>query len=98
MFRVSAIACSSATDFLFSSAISTCVVAPCYGGRNPEGGRERGDVENGIWEFEGVRSSYTRLPRTPSQERVNLADFLVAWRTASLPDREVIDALVHAMH
>src|SRR2546430_6955417 len=38
MFRVSAIACSSATDFLFSSAISTCVVAPCYGGRNPPGG------------------------------------------------------------
>jgi hypothetical protein len=39
MFRVSAIACSSATDFLFSSAISTWVVAPVlYDGGNPEVG------------------------------------------------------------
>lgn len=29
---------------------------------------------------------------------MNLTDFLLAWRTISLPDREVIDALVHPMH
>ena len=29
---------------------------------------------------------------------MNLTDFLVAWRTVSLPDREVVDALVHPMH
>jgi Zn-dependent protease len=29
---------------------------------------------------------------------VNLSEFLLAWRTASLPDREVIDALVHPAH
>jgi Zn-dependent protease len=29
---------------------------------------------------------------------VDLNDFLVAWRTTSLPDREVVDALVHPAH
>jgi hypothetical protein len=29
---------------------------------------------------------------------VNLSEFLLAWRTASLPDREVVDALVHPAH
>ncbi len=29
---------------------------------------------------------------------MSLTEFLVAWRTASLPDREVIDALVHPAH
>ena len=29
---------------------------------------------------------------------MNLTDFLVAWRTVTLPDREVVDALVHRMH
>ena len=29
---------------------------------------------------------------------MNLGDLLVAWRTVSLPDREVVDALVHPMH
>ncbi len=34
-----------------------------------------------------------------SQERdPNLAQFLVAWRTTELPDRQVIDALVHPVH
>lgn len=34
-----------------------------------------------------------------SQERgQELAQFLVAWRTAELPDRQVIDALVHPAH
>src|SRR2546429_3920411 len=34
MFRVSAIACSSATDFRFNSAISTCAFAPLlYGAK-----------------------------------------------------------------
>src|SRR6267142_4433966 len=98
MFRVSAIACSSATDFLFSSAISTCALAPLiYGGGNPGVGNER--VENGFREFEGVRQSYSRVPLTPSQGRaVDLSAFLVAWRTTSLPDREVVDALVHPAH
>src|SRR5260370_7788509 len=64
-----------------------------YGGRNPGWGSER--VENGIREFEGVRESYSRVPRTSSQGwAVDLSAFLVAWRTTSLPDREVIDALV----
>lgn len=29
---------------------------------------------------------------------MNLSEFLLAWRTTSLPDREVIDALVHPAH
>lgn len=29
---------------------------------------------------------------------MNLSDFLLAWRTMSLPDREVVDALVHPDH
>jgi peptidase M50-like protein len=29
---------------------------------------------------------------------VNLSEFLLAWRTTSLPDREVVDALVHPAH
>jgi membrane-associated protease RseP (regulator of RpoE activity) len=29
---------------------------------------------------------------------VDLSDFLVVWRTTSLPDREVVDALVHPVH
>ena len=29
---------------------------------------------------------------------MDLSAFLVAWRTTSLPDREVIDALVHPAH
>jgi Zn-dependent protease len=29
---------------------------------------------------------------------VNLSEFLLAWRTTSLPDREVIDGLVHPLH
>ena len=46
-----------------------------------------------------MRETYSRLPQSPSQERrVNLADFMLAWRTVSLPDREVVDALVHPMH
>src|SRR5439155_645692 len=98
MFRVSAIACSSATDFLFSSAISTCVLLQATAGETPRWGRERGDV-NGNWKFEGMRDTYTRLPRSPSQERrVTITDFLLAWRTTSLPDREVVDALVHPAH
>src|SRR5947207_10846845 len=98
MFRVSAIACSSATDFLFSSALSTCVLLQATAGETPRWGRERGDV-NGNWKFEGVRETYTRLPRSPSQERrVTITDFLLAWRTTSLPDREVVDALVHPAH
>src|SRR2546430_14721812 len=98
MFRVSAIACSSATDFLFSSAISTCVLLQATAGETPRWGRERGDV-NGNWKFEGMRDPYTRLPRSPSQERrVTITDFLLAWRTTSLPDREVVDALVHPAH
>src|SRR2546430_12540634 len=95
MFRVSAIACSSATDFLFSSAMSTCVLLQATAGENPRGGRLRGDV-NGNWKIEGVRDSYTRLPRSQSQDRrVTISDFVLAWRTTSLPDREVVDALVH---
>src|SRR5437763_14371517 len=98
MFRVSAIACSSATDFLFSSAISTCVLLQATAGETPRWGRERGDV-NGNWKFEGMRDTYTRLPRSPSQERhVTITDFLLAWRPTSLPDREVVDALVHPAH
>ncbi len=46
-----------------------------------------------------MRESYSRVPRTPSQGySVDLSAFLVAWRTASLPDREVVDALVHPAH
>src|SRR2546430_14650423 len=46
-----------------------------------------------------MRDTYTRLPRSPSQERrVTITDFLLAWRTTSLPDREVVDALVHPAH
>src|SRR5205809_7259111 len=29
---------------------------------------------------------------------MDLSAFLVAWRTTSLPDREVVDALVHPAH
>src|SRR5881396_3444975 len=29
---------------------------------------------------------------------MDLSEFLLAWRTAALPDREVIDALVHPAH
>src|SRR5256885_16034627 len=29
---------------------------------------------------------------------MDLSPFLLAWRTATLPDREVIDALVHPAH
>ena len=29
---------------------------------------------------------------------MNLSEFLLAWRTTSLPDREVVDALVHPAH
>src|SRR6266550_7625656 len=46
-----------------------------------------------------MRDTYTRLPQSPSQERrVTITDFLLAWRTTSLPDREVVDALVHPAH
>src|SRR5256886_168355 len=46
-----------------------------------------------------MRDTYTRLPRSPSQERrVTISDFLLAWRPTSLPDREVVDALVHPAH
>ena len=46
-----------------------------------------------------MRESYSRLPRTSSQGcAVDLSAFLVAWRTTSLQDREVIDALVHPAH
>jgi len=46
-----------------------------------------------------VRESYSRVPRTSSQGcAVDLSAFLVAWRTTSLPDREVVDALVHPAH
>src|SRR5690348_3377934 len=98
MFRVSAIACSSATDFLFSSAISTCVVPrSSTAGETPGWGSER--VENGIWDFEGMRENYSRVAETPRQGRaVNLSAYLLAWRTTNLPDREVIDALVHPAH
>src|SRR6266702_4832466 len=66
-------------------------------GQNPGWGSER--VENGIREFEGVRESYSRVLRTSSQGcAIDLSAFLVAWRTTSLPDREVIDALVHPAH
>src|SRR2546426_249962 len=53
MFRVSAIACSSATDFFFSSAISTCVqLRVLYGGRTPGvGGGKR--WKRIFWGFEG---------------------------------------------
>src|SRR5260370_42264801 len=98
MFRVSAIACSSATDFLFSSAISTWALLRCSTtGETPRWGSERS--EKGIWEFEGVRRCYSRVRRTPSQEQaVSLSEFFLAWRTTSLPDREVIDGLVHPLH
>lgn len=33
-----------------------------------------------------------------SQEQGDLTSFLVAWRTAELPDRQVVDALVHPTH
>src|SRR2546427_12594802 len=57
-------------------------------GETPGWGSER--VENGIREFEGVRESYSRVPRTASQGcAMDLSAFLVAWRTTSLPDREV---------
>jgi len=29
---------------------------------------------------------------------MDLSGFLLAWRTTALPDREVIDALVHPAH
>ena len=46
-----------------------------------------------------MRESYSRVPRTASQGyAVDLSAFLVAWRTTSLPDREVVDALVHPAH
>ena len=46
-----------------------------------------------------MRESYSRVLRTASQGyAVDLSAFLVAWRTTSLPDREVIDALVHPAH
>src|SRR5260370_30268705 len=98
MFRVSAIACSSATDFLFSSAISTWALLRCSTtGETPRWGCERS--EKGIWEFEGVRRCHTRVRRTPSQEHaVSLSEFLLVWGTTSLPDREVIDGLVHPLH
>src|SRR5258708_9689453 len=98
MFRVSAIACSCATDFLFSSAISTgSLLRCCTTGGTPRWGSERS--EKGIWEFEGVRRCYSRVRRIPSQEHaVNLSEFLLVWRTTSLPDREVIDGLVHPLH
>src|SRR5207247_1545840 len=68
-----------------------------YGGRDPGWGSER--VENGIREFEGVRESYSRVLQTSSQGcGVDLSAFLLAWRTTSLPDREVVDALVHPAH
>ncbi len=46
-----------------------------------------------------MRESYSRVLRTSSQGcTVDLSAFLVAWRTTSLLDREVIDALVHPAH
>src|SRR4029077_34151 len=56
-------------------------------------------VENGIWEVEGMRENYSRVAETPRQGRaMNLTAYLLAWRTTNLPDREVIDALVHPAH
>src|SRR6266702_3360555 len=66
-------------------------------GETPGWGSER--VENGIREFEGVRESYSMVLRSSSQGcTVDLTGFLAAWRTTSLPDREVVDALVHPAH
>jgi len=46
-----------------------------------------------------VRESYSRVLRSSSQGcTVDLTGFLAAWRTTSLPDRELIDALVHPVH
>src|SRR5690242_14349217 len=46
-----------------------------------------------------MRENYSRVAETPRQGRaVNLSAFLLAWRTTNLPDREVIDALVHPAH
>lgn len=46
-----------------------------------------------------MREKYSRVSETPRQGRaVNLSAFLLAWRTTQLPDREVIDALVHPVH
>ena len=46
-----------------------------------------------------MRGNYSRVAETPRQGRaVNLSAFLVAWRTTQLPDREVVDALVHPAH
>ena len=46
-----------------------------------------------------MRKSYSRVLPTSSQGwAVDLTEFLVAWRTTSLPDREVVDALVHPAH
>ncbi len=46
-----------------------------------------------------MRETYSRVSETPRQgHAVNLSAYLLAWRTTSLPDREVIDALVHPAH
>jgi Zn-dependent protease len=46
-----------------------------------------------------MRENYSRVAETPRQGRaVNLSAYLLAWRTTNLPDREVIDALVHPAH
>ena len=46
-----------------------------------------------------MRENYSRVYETLRQgHTVNLSAFLLAWRTTSLPDREVIDALVHPAH
>ena len=46
-----------------------------------------------------MRESYSRVPPTSSQGRaVDLTGFLLAWRTTTLPDREVVDGLVHPGH
>ena len=46
-----------------------------------------------------MRGNYSRVSETPRQgHAVNLTAYLLAWRTTSLPDREVIDALVHPAH
>src|SRR5881296_44329 len=97
MFRVSAIACSSATDFLFSSAISTCVVLRrSTAGETPGWGVNASKMESGS--SKGCEGAILGFPAPRVKGAMDLSEFLVAWRTALLPDREVIDALVHPDH
>src|SRR2546422_34110 len=47
---------------------------------------------------DGIRDVAVTGVQTCALPILDLSAFLVAWRTTSLPDREVVDALVHPAH